>query len=473
MLRRRRPETGGRIMAVRFNDELKKRTWERKDKATGKVIASGTYPEWHGRWKDATGWKWHKLYIDKAASRRAWQEFQTRQEQIDAGLITADTDRMKLPVPELNKRFHDNLRHLRRDPDHITISEGMLRRMIDLGGWRRLGDITVDSVTRVLAMLEAQGAGVSYRNKFIKRIKALVNWIIPDGMTSSLKKLKQISEKGAKRSRARRAATVDQQHALLSLDLPVDREMSYALAVLNGLRRNEVRKLREGHLDLTAAIPFLKVKKKNDEKDVWEYVPLHPYVLHLFRRRMPKMPDAPVVKAVPDVETLKKDWKRAGVEFVNADGLRLDYHALRHTFLSTLDLTGASRATKKKLTRHANEDVTDGYAHAELAEMLAALQRLPSPLNPPAAPEAQRATGTDGSTAVGPAERRSRAGHSGFPNGRGPALAGTNGTAMPTCGFPAANAGAGTGCHDRAPLDLIVAASAANLPSPGPDTQVD
>ena len=37
-----------------------------------------------------------------------------------------------------------------------------------------------------------------------------------------------------------------------------------------------------------------------------------------------------------------------------------------------------ARATKKKLMRHANEERTDGYAHAELAEMLEALERLPT-----------------------------------------------------------------------------------------------
>lgn len=42
--------------------------------------------------------------------------------------------------------------------------------------------------------------------------------------------------------------------------------------------------------------------------------------------------------------------------------------------------------------RHANEDVTDGYAHAELEEMQTALMRLPSPQS---YPQAELKTGTD------------------------------------------------------------------------------
>jgi hypothetical protein len=76
----------------------------------------------------------------------------------------------------------------------------------------------------------------------------------------------------------------------------------------------------------------------------------------------------------------------------DAAGLRLDFHALRHSFQTSLDRTGCSRATKKKLMRHANEDVTDGYAHAELTEMLTALMRLPSPQF---LPQVALKTGTD------------------------------------------------------------------------------
>ena len=50
--------------------------------------------------------------------------------------------------------------------------------------------------------------------------------------------------------------------------------------------------------------------------------------------------------------------------------------------------------------RHANEDVTDGYAHAEPKEILVVLHRLPSPLTPVATqPVELRKTGTDDTTA--------------------------------------------------------------------------
>ena len=98
--------------------------------------------------------------------------------------------------------------------------------------------------------------------------------------------------------------------------LPPDRHLCYVLAMLNGLRRNEIKRndidrLRWGQLHLDATIPFIDLKQKMG--DGQDPIRLHPHV------------------------------------------------------------------AKKKLMRHANEDVTDGYAHAELAEVLAALIRLRSP----------------------------------------------------------------------------------------------
>ncbi len=165
----------------------------------------------------------------------------------------------------------------------------------------------------------------------------------------------------------------------MELDLPPYRRLAYALAAFNGLRRNEVAKLRWDDLSLAAAIPFVKLRRKQGKTDDPDYVPLHPYVVSLLSKRM-AMPAARVVTNVPDVATLEKEWIKAKVAFADEKGRRLDYHALRHTFQTNLDRTGCSRATKKKLMRHANEDVTDGYAHAELAEMSAAINRIPSPL---------------------------------------------------------------------------------------------
>ncbi len=341
---------------------------------------------WYGKVKVAPRtWQKVKLFTDKLASERRLTELQKQADQRAAGMQTADTDRLALPVRELVKQYVASLRAQNVNQDHIRITEWSLNKLVGAGQWQRFADITAAGVESLLPTL-ARTAG--YQNAFIKKLKAFVHWALPDTWPDPLKKLKRVREKGAKKTRERRAASVEEAAAFFKVwpTLPGDRHLCYALAMLNGLRRNEIKRddtdrLRWGQLHLDATIPFIDLKQKMG--DALDHIPLHPYVAKLLRERMAAMPGAAVVGAVPDVETLEKDLKKTGIELVDSQKRRLDFHALRHTFQTNLDRTGCSRATKKKLMRHANEDVTDGYAHAELAEMLAALVRLPSPLSVP------------------------------------------------------------------------------------------
>lgn len=398
-------------MELKFNDELKRRTWQRKDPATGEVIASGEYPEWHGRWRDADGkWKWRKLYRDKKSSRRAWQEFQTRTERRASGVTTADSERLNLPIQELAAQYIESMRVQKKDSEHIRISEWMLNRLIELGGWKKFADISRDGMEKAIAKLAADGMTASYQNKFIIRAKAFVNALLPEGWPHPLRKLTRVREKGGKRTRERRAATFGQLSALFAVDAAADRALPYALAAYNGLRRNEVNRLTWGDLKLDAPIPFIGVRRKQGQDDTLDYVPIHPYVLTILQQRTPGLPATRLTTA-PDVKTLQRDWQRAGVAFKDEKGRRLDFHALRHSFQTALDRTGCSRATKKRLMRHAAQDVTDGYAHAELDELREALNRLPSPSPDPGEVATGAATGTDGKPAA-QVTRRSYTGHS-------------------------------------------------------------
>ena len=74
-----------------------------------------------------------------------------------------------------------------------------------------------------------------------------------------------------------------------------------------------------------------------------------------------------------------------------------------------LDHAGCSRATKKKLMRQAAEDVTDGYTHAELGEMLAAMVKVETPLS--WASVTAIATGTRGKAGISDTENCGRADH--------------------------------------------------------------
>ena len=338
----------------------------------------GEYPEWYGRLQvSPKRWLKVKLFTDLGISRRKLLELQRQADMRAEGFSTVEQERLKLPISELVAEYLASLRSRQLSAEHISITENMLNKAIACGEWRTFYDISAASVDRLLTVLATET--VSYQNCYLKKIKAFVHWALPEGVTDPLRRLKRRRERGAKRNRARRALTGHEQQAFMAIwpTLPSYRRIAYALAMLNGLRRSNIKALTWGDVKLNATIPFVSLQQKMG--DGHDFISLHPHVAALLEDITPGLPLAKVVTAVPDIKTLKKELQRAGVEFVNSAGERADFHALRHTFATSLEATGCSRATKKRLMRHAAEDITDGYTHAELSEMLQSISRVPSP----------------------------------------------------------------------------------------------
>ncbi|MBC8107771.1 MAG: tyrosine-type recombinase/integrase [Anaerolineae bacterium] len=199
----------------------------------------------------------------------------------------------------------------------------------------------------------------------------------------------------AAKKRARRALEDAESFALIDAARE-DRQLKYMFAMLAGLRREYLVTLTWGDVKLNAPIPFIQLHEEQTKNAHSDVLPLHPRLVTVLKALPEGMPAKRVVDSVPDVKTLVKDLRAAGVAPVDERGRRVDYHALRHTFATNLDRTGSTRATKKALMRHADADVTDGYSHAHLAEMHAAVCRLPDPMIAIVKVESAIKTGTSG-----------------------------------------------------------------------------
>ncbi|MCL2646001.1 MAG: tyrosine-type recombinase/integrase [Phycisphaerales bacterium] len=82
----------------------------------------------------------------------------------------------------------------------------------------------------------------------------------------------------------------------------------------------------------------------------------------------------------------------------DASGRIVDFHSLRHTYITRLVQSGASVKVAQELARHSTPTLTLGrYAHLGLHDTSAALNNLPSLTPPTPVPQAQqfRKTGTD------------------------------------------------------------------------------
>jgi integrase len=366
---------------------------------------------WYGKVKVADGKRKRvKLFTDKLASERRLTDLQREADQRAAGVRTLAMDFAGLSIQQHADVYLAALQLEKLDDETLRNAKWTLDKLIEWAKWQRISDVTADSMRNVLKMLDGQGKTPSYQNKFIMRAKAFIHWLQREGriVADPLTNLKRVDERNGKKTRARRALTDAEVSALLN-NAPEDRREKYAWALLAGMRRGELADLRWGDLRLNAPRPFIQLRPEQTKNGKADVLPIHPYLLNLLQQRIQGMPETAVVSTVPDMKTMGKDLKRAGIALADAHGRRADFHALRHTFCTNLDRTGCSFTTKRALMRHSDAGVTEGYSHARLDELYAAIERLPSP-GSEGAPGRATMTGTYdaslGQTAPNPADHQ-------------------------------------------------------------------
>jgi hypothetical protein len=85
------------------------------------------------------------------------------------------------------------------------------------------------------------------------------------------------------------------------------------------------------------------------------------------------------------------------LRFLDAAGRVVDFHAMRHTFISAIVAGGASVKTAQELARRSTPVLTLGrYAHTRLHDLTGALDTLPDLSPQTAVVDSLQATGTDG-----------------------------------------------------------------------------
>jgi integrase len=448
------------------------------------VVRNGkrtVYPTWYGSYVDQNGqWAKVKLFTDKTASQRRLQEIQREADQRRAGVQTPQMDAAAKPLLAIdakgNETGHvaDYLANLKRisTPAHHRIVTGMLKTFLELAGWKALREVTEAGAARALMLLMAKGHTVSYVNAHLTRIKAFVNWCVPSRLPlNPLAKLKRGNARKALKRRARRPLAEHELAKLLNA-CPDDRRLKYAIPAYTGLRRKELAAIVWGDLHLDAAPPFIQLRPEVTKMGEAVALPIHPYIAAELLKLPAKMPGAKLFPSLPEGRTMLRDLSKAGVQQADASGRRADYHGLRHTFAKRLDASGCSHATRRALMRHGAGDLTDGYTLAALAEMYAAVCRLPFPATPAAAQVKTGTTDTADPRWKPIGKTLFPQGHSGAQHGTPDAQPPSSSSAMADAESDHENKGFVTSGHDVAHAGLNVSDDAATLYKIGPRSSV-
>lgn len=239
-------------------------------------------------------------------------------------------------------------------------------------------------------------------NFYMQSAKQFCRWMVKEKRASEspLEHLEPLNVK-AFPQRERRAFTEDEFRRLLEVTRrgPVrhgknrdgdvvwcmrgeERAMLYLVAIETGLRANELRSLTRMSFDLDEPLPTVTVQAAYSKRKRKDVLPLRTQTAKVLDSVIGKLQPDDKVFLLPRRESLaseifKPDLKDAGVMYKDAGGRVVDFHALRHTFITNLAQKGVHPKTAQALARHSTITLTmDRYTHSLQEDQIQAVDLL-------------------------------------------------------------------------------------------------
>ena len=311
---------------------------------------------------------------------------------------------------------------------HLNVTLHYIREVTAACHFGKPLDFEPARVSAYVAGLKGRGAGARAINARLTAVKSFTRWLFRNERMRT-DPMMQVAKLNARTDRRhQRRAFSDEELARLirmaesgpefrKLTGP-DRAMLYRLAVETGLRASELASLSPTNFslkDLSAAIVTVAAAYSKHRRD--DVVPLRPDMAKALAAYLARRPVEDRLFAVPDKTALmvRRDLRCARARWIretpgraerrerressfltarDASGRVVDFHALRHTFITRLARSGVAPAVAKSLARHSTITLTmDHYTHTLIEEERAALDRLPSIQTTEQARVDSRATG--------------------------------------------------------------------------------
>ena len=376
---------------VAFSDKHASEEFGRKLEKLGAYRASGVTPD-----TDLTRWI-ESLNSSVMTKLLGWGLVDSRQ---------AASNKM---LTEHIEDWEASLKESGSTSKHANQQSNRVRRLCEGCSARVWTDFTMDSVRHWLAKgIETNQFGKATANHYLSALKTFAGWMEKNGRATS-NPFKHLQKRNAKidvRVR-RRALSIDEQRRLLDAAREgesyrgisgEERVLVYRVALETGLRWSEIRSLKVRNFDLNWNRPTVTVEAAYSKHRREDILPLRGDTAEVLREHLRgRLPQAPAFSISHDrgADMLRIDLEQAGVPYEDESGRVCDFHALRHTFVTSLAQSNVHPKTAQALARHSTIALTmDRYTHTVLETQKEAVEALES-LNE-GADESLKATGTHG-----------------------------------------------------------------------------
>jgi len=309
-----------------------------------------------------------------------------------------EINRRRTGCPELNERttleeligsFVETLRASGRDAKYLENSENRLNALSKEIDWKTPADLSKSSLEK-WRVATISGANVRQRsaktiNDFTSLAKQFADWLVEIECIESnpLARIQPIKRNGTQ-TFERRAFTTEELRCLVLASGP--RGIVYLFAAHTGLRRAEIDALlwSDFHLETDAAYVVARASTTKNGKRA--SIPLHGELIAPLRdlKQQSAAPsDSAFGDLLPSMQTFKEDLNRAGIEYVDSESRRADFHALRHTLATRLAVSGIAPRVSQDLMRHTDIKLTlKNYTDPSHLPIAEAVRSLPAVLEP-------------------------------------------------------------------------------------------
>jgi len=316
---------------------------------------------------------------DKQVAEQKLRDITRDHERVSVGLLApaAQRETFENPMEKLVDSYVADLKALGRSTDHVRHVDKRLRRLMRECHWQSLRDATADSFLRWRA---EQTQAPKTINEYHAVLSALFTWLRKQNrvVVNPFEIISKVDSRGRERIR-RRALSDDEAKRLLA----GPRKLLYLLAMHTGLRRGEINALHGGDFHMDTANPYWMLPAKFVKNRKEQPRPLHPELVEELQKLKAagklKSGDLMFPDGVPPMKVIRADFTAAGIPLTDERGHRVDFHALRTTYITRLQRAGVSPREAMELARHSDMRLTmKTYTDVAQLPLAATVRKLPS-----------------------------------------------------------------------------------------------